>query len=93
MFSILFSPKVVHFLHFKTPPKWKKKKDKNVVLTKHIATGLKSLYVERFSFVVWIQMETTSRSETANSIESTFVRGRKIVIFIELEKRMIVFVS
>lgn len=38
-------------------------------------------------------METTSRSETANSIESTFVRGRKIVIFIELEKRMIVFVS
>jgi len=71
----------------------KKKKDKNVVLTKHIATGLKSLYVERFSFVVWIQMETTSRSETANSIESTFVRGRKIVIFIELEKRMIVFVS
>jgi len=71
----------------------KKKKDKNVVLTKHIATGLKSLYVERFSFVVWIQMETTSRSETANSIESTFVRGRKIVIFIELEKRIIVFVS
>lgn len=73
----------------------KKKKDKNVVLTKHIATGLKSLYVERFSFVVWIQMETTSRSETANSIkyESTFVRGRKIVIFIELEKRVIVFVS
>lgn len=87
----------MQFLHLKTSTKWKKKK-RNVLLAQlyYVCSYLIEIIVFREIFIYGMKdMKTTSRSETASGImfESAFVRGRKIVIFIELEKGMIVFLS